>query len=133
MYKAYYDKESGRVVFYDATGLIEYPEGIPEPNIEITAEQHAEAFEVGKVAKISKGKFIVEDIPELTLEEKQEQWRTFLKSQYDAERVRLGSLLLMADDADEELEIKAQRTALKAKYDADLTKVEQGINPFEVV
>lgn len=131
MYKAYYNEELGRAVFYESLGIIQYPDGIPEPNIEITAEQHAEAFKVGKIAKVIDGVFVVEDLPEPTLEEKQEQWRITLKSKYDAERVRLGTLLLMADDEDEEVEIKAQRIALKVRFDADLAKIEQGINPFE--
>lgn len=100
-----------------------------------TIEQYGEKYTFGFVEKYAQGHpEMVEIAPvpyEPSLEEKQEQWKIALKSQYDAERVRLGTLLLMADDEEEKAEIKAQKEELKVKYEEDLKKVEKGIDPFE--
>lgn len=66
MFKVNYDTNTGEILGYYPLG-VDYPNGVPEPTIEITDEQRQSAY--GKIAKVVGGEFVVEDQPEPTPEE----------------------------------------------------------------
>lgn len=114
LYFVHYNKESGVVLGYFNSENIHIP--IPENAIEISETDYELAFQEGKCVSVKDEVFVVEEAVVPTLKELQKQWRAALKSRYDNDRINLGTLIMMADDEDEEKELKAQKEVLKTKY-----------------
>lgn len=122
MYKVPYNPETGEIGgFYD-TGL-NYPSGIPTPNIEVTPAQHSEAIQKinqeGKTAKVVEGELIFLDPPEPTIEEIQAQELAKLNAEFEPQfKANDEAYLLALRNNDQELieELNEEKADLVAEY-----------------
>jgi hypothetical protein len=114
MYLVQYNAETGTVLgIYDQT--LNYPSGIPTPNIQITVKQHADFFVRGQNHRVIDGVWTYVEPPGPTTEEK----LTALDAEYQPQFVSLAQALGLAtlDNNHTVMDgIKFDYVELKAEY-----------------
>ena len=125
MFKVNYEKNTGEILGYYPIG-VNYPNGVPEPTIEITGEQRQSTY--GKIAKAVGGEFVVEDQPEPTPEEiknsKIKAVVAWFKAEQDKRHTTLVALIASQNEVGQE-KIRQSLGDLKIEYDNKIKEILQ--------
>jgi len=128
LYKVYYDKKTGQVLGYYVSGM-NYPNGIPKPNIEITDQERNAAYDSAKVAKVIDGKFVLEDKPIIivTKQEKLNELNLWIES----ENVRIAGDLTL--DLASGLTLEEAQTYAQEETDLVIAEYEKRLAEIQEV
>ena len=129
-YRVNYDSQTGDVLgVYDNTGEVIYPKGIPEPSIEISAEERDAAYE--KIAKVIDGKFVLEEIPSPTIDDMKTEWRNRANSDFVKRKALYLNNIAYADAMGRDSSVlKAALQREEALFKDRILKINQGVNPY---
>lgn len=131
MFKVNYDTNTGEILGYYPLG-VDYPNGVPEPTIEITGEQRQSAY--NKIVTVVDGKFVVEDQPEQSQGEIKQSWlnklNVWLKIEMDELQCSYTTAQIRKDTV-LQTELRSELEELELEYQQMKQQIEEGINPWE--